>query len=170
MFDEVVAQCLPCEGVENEDDDKDNDKTVDKLPDSETMLSENDRCALDFIDSYFTTTKVEFASDAANPMANVRVMRYCVILLLQFVSYFYKLNRYTWTKLYQIYEADTKFLKFSAPIDYDRFCAVRKKFRPSYRRSRKSKNSRWKHLECPDCTYLESCIDKAKVIIIIPVI
>jgi hypothetical protein len=66
----------------------------------------------------------------------------------------YRYMDLTWTSLYTtVYLDKCKELKI-VPLSYAVFVAVRKEFRPHYRRSRRIGKTGWDHLRCEDCERL----------------
>ena len=56
-----------------------------------------------------------------------------------------------WSELYLYdYVASCRELELQ-PVKYNLFCAMRKKYRPQYQRSRKLKKSGWTHVSCQKC-------------------
>jgi hypothetical protein len=67
-----------------------------------------------------------------------------------------------WSELYvQNYIPSCQHLDVK-PAKYNIFCAVRKRYRPNFQRSKKVKHGGWSHVRCGECDRLEDCIKKAK--------
>ena len=73
-----------------------------------------------------------------------------------------KFMRYRWKELYDdVFVPNQKDLKQEC-VDYNKFCEIRKRERPHYKKHRKVRTSkRWPHTECPDCVSLRT--EEAKV-------
>lgn len=66
-----------------------------------------------------------------------------------------------WKNLYERHYTNVAMFE-AVEVDYNLFCAIRKRLRPNFKRHRKSRSGKkWSHLECPDCIYLRNSITKA---------
>lgn len=110
-----------------------------------TSLRDNQETAIMFLDEFFSSNTLLDNKGIDHDPARSGV----------------KTTRLHWREIYhKHYEP---FCKNNAPaVSYDRFCALRKKYRPYYIRDRRTGSRGWNHLGCHDCDGYKLLINEAK--------
>lgn len=70
--------------------------------------------------------------------------------------------RMTWMRLYKDFYIPTCARRGFEPYSPSKFCELRSKYRPLYRRHRKVGRKSWHHMECANCVANQAAVDKAK--------